>query len=59
MPGNIKNASRKEQMMRPKPKPATHAEPKITSNMTEEEKLAAMFQAQNEAWAAQSENLAK
>lgn len=59
MPGNIKNASRKEQI---KPKAKTPAGPvasAITENMTEEERMEAMLRATGDVWSAQKEELAK
>ena len=61
MPVTAKNSSRKEQTNR------TAASTKATSNaleqmnnaMTEEEKMAAMFQAQTESWSAQQAEMAQ
>ena len=61
MPSAVKN-SRKEAAFKPntKTKPTTtpNLASMITENMTEEEKMAAMFSAQNEQWKAQQEEMA-
>lgn len=66
MPVNAKNSSRKEQTInKPGAKPTSNTNglglgiPQINNNMTEEEKMAAMFAAQSENWAAQQEEMAK
>jgi protein MPE1 len=60
MPVSAKNASRKEQSTKPSAsKPASNAMSQMNSAMTEEEKMAAMFQAQSEQWTAQQEELAQ
>jgi protein MPE1 len=61
MPANAKNFSRKEQTAsKPTGKQAasTNGVMKINGTMTEEERMAAMFQAQSEQWSAQQEELA-
>ncbi len=62
MPVNAKNSSRKEASMSksgPKPTPSAASTQAITSSMTEEERMAAMFAAQNEQWAAQQDEMSK
>jgi protein MPE1 len=62
MPVNAKNSSRKEQSMHKpiaKPAPSTNGLAQMNSAMTEEEREAAMFQAQSENWNAQQEEMAK
>lgn len=61
MPVNAKNSSRKEQSTHKpaaKPAPSTNGLAQINSAMTEEEREAAMFQAQSENWSAQQEEMA-
>ncbi|KAE9378186.1 DWNN-domain-containing protein [Stipitochalara longipes BDJ] len=58
MPVNAKNSSRKEQASKAKPA-ASNAPIQINSAMTEEQRMAAMFQAQSEQWSAQQEEAAK
>lgn len=61
MPINAKNSSRKETTAAKvvsKPS-ANSAAPQMNSNMTEEERMAAMFAQQNEAWTAQQDQMAK
>jgi protein MPE1 len=62
MPANTKNSSRKEQSThKPTVKPASSISglTQMNSAMTEEERIAAMFQAQSENWSAQQEEMAK
>lgn len=61
MPGNAKNSSRKEQSSsKSASKPAaSNAAAKMNSAMTEEERMAAMFQAQSEQWSAQQDEMAQ
>lgn len=62
MPVNAKNSARKEQSMHKsvaKPAPTTNGLAQMNSAMTEEERMAAMFQAQSENWSAQQEEMAK
>ena len=61
MPINAKNSSRKETpATKAVSKPSASASaPQINSNMTEEERMAAMFAQQNEAWTAQQDQMAK
>jgi protein MPE1 len=59
MPVNAKNQSRKEQASKAKPAASTNAPIQINSSMTEEQRMAAMFQAQSEQWSAQQEEAAK
>jgi protein MPE1 len=61
MPANAKNSSRKEQSASKasvKQSASTNGAMKLNSAMTEEERMAAMFQAQSEQWSAQQEELA-
>lgn len=61
MPVNAKNSSRKEQLAskaNAKQSATVSAATKLNSAMTEEERMAAMFQAQSEQWSAQQEELA-
>jgi protein MPE1 len=61
MPVNAKNSSRKEQpasKASTKQSANTNGAMKLSSAMTEEERMAAMFQAQSEQWSAQQEELA-
>jgi len=61
MPVNAKNFSRKEQLASKagvKQSASTSGSMKLNSAMTEEERMAAMFQAQSEQWSAQQEELA-
>jgi protein MPE1 len=61
MPVNAKNSSRKEQSTSKagmKQSTSTNGAMKLNSAMTEEERMAAMFQAQSEQWSAQQEELA-
>ena len=61
MPNAVKS-SRKEAASKPNTKTKTTTAPNlasmITDNMTEDEKMAAMFSAQNEQWKAQQEEMA-
>lgn len=62
MPVNAKNSSRKEfsaVKSGSKQSATATAVPKMNSSMTEEERMAAMFAAQNEQWAAQQDEMAK
>lgn len=58
MPVNAKNSSRKEQAAKAATKSTSNAFAQMNSAMTEEEKMAAMFQAQSEQWSAQQEEMA-
>jgi protein MPE1 len=62
MPVNAKNSSRKEQQSATKSSgkqvASTNGAMKMNGAMTEEERMAAMFQAQSEQWSAQQEELA-
>lgn len=59
MPVNAKNSSRKEQVAKASTKATSNAIAQMNSAMTEEEKMAAMFQAQTEQWSAQQEEMAQ
>jgi hypothetical protein len=60
MPVNAKNSSRKEQASKAlKPAASTNGLAQMNSAMTEEQRMAAMFQAQSEQWDAQQEEMAK
>jgi protein MPE1 len=62
MPVSAKNTSRKEQstsksaVVKPT---ASNGAAKMNSAMTEEERMAAMFQAQSEQWSAQQEEMSQ
>ena len=58
VPIHAKNQSRKEQSSKAAAKPAVAPAP-LNQNMTEEERMAAMFAAQSENWSAQKEELSK
>lgn len=63
MPAPGKNSSRKEAMSKAaaakaKPTPVADLSSMINDNMTEEQKMTAMFQAQGQAWTAQQEEMA-
>jgi protein MPE1 len=59
MPIKTKNSSRKEQASsKSSAKPASAIGLAQMSNMTEEQKMAAMFAAQSEQWSAQQEEMA-
>ena len=63
MPAPGKNSSRKEAMSKAaaakaKPTPVADLSSMINDNMTEEQKMTAMFQAQGQAWSAQQEEMA-
>ena len=58
MPVNAKNSSRKEQASKAKPAATTNIT-QMNSSMTEEQRMAAMFQSQQEQWSAQQEEMAK
>ncbi|KAL2757935.1 hypothetical protein ACRALDRAFT_2040258 [Sodiomyces alcalophilus JCM 7366] len=58
MPVSAKNSARKEQTVKSTvAKPTTNAFTQMSSAMTEEEKMAAMFAAQSEQWSAQQEEM--
>lgn len=62
MPVNAKNSSRKEQSgskTNAKQPASVNGVIKMDSAMTEEERMAAMFQAQSEQWSAQQDEMAK
>lgn len=61
IPLHAKNQSRKEQLKQAASKPAITANPMamMDPNMTEEQKMEAMFAAQSQHWSAQQEELAK
>lgn len=62
MPINAKNSSRKEAMTSKtvsKTSTNTTAAQTMNAAMTEEERMAAMFAAQNEVWTAQQDEMAK
>jgi protein MPE1 len=61
-PAHAKNSSRKEQSSHKaiaKPAAITNGLSQMNNAMTEEERMAAMFQAQSENWSAQQEEMAK
>ncbi|KFY03775.1 hypothetical protein O988_01228 [Pseudogymnoascus sp. VKM F-3808] len=61
MPVNAKNSSRKEMpaaKSTSKAAVSSNFAPKMNDSMTEEERMAAMFQAQNEQWSAQQDEMA-
>ncbi|KAI1434324.1 DWNN-domain-containing protein [Xylaria sp. CBS 124048] len=57
IPSSAKNSSRKEAPAKA-PKPATTALSQMSTALTEEEKMMAMFQAESEQWNAQQEEMA-
>ncbi|KAI3325990.1 DWNN-domain-containing protein [Xylariaceae sp. AK1471] len=57
MPSSAKNSSRKEATIKA-PKPATIGLAQMSTALTEEEKMMAMFQAESEQWTAQQEEMA-
>jgi protein MPE1 len=59
MPVNAKNSSRKEQAVKATAKTTSSAITHMNNAMTEEEKLAAMFQAQSEQWSAQQQEMSQ
>lgn len=61
VPIHAKNQSRKEQAGKASTKTATSTNPMalLDQNMTEEERMTAMFAAQSENWTAQKEELSK
>jgi protein MPE1 len=61
MPGAAKNSSRKEQAAKVSAtsKSTSSAITQMNNAMTEEEKMAAMFQAQTEQWSAQQEEMSQ
>ena len=59
MPVNAKNSSRKEHIAKASTKATSNAIAQMNNAMTEEEKMAAMFQAQTEQWSAQQEEMAQ
>lgn len=62
MPVNAKNSSRKEMptaKSTSKAAVSSNFAPKMNDAMSEEERMAAMFQAQNEQWSAQQDEMAK
>jgi protein MPE1 len=62
MPVNAKNSSRKElppSRANPKQSNGSGAMSSMNSAMTEEERMAAMFQAQGEQWSAQQDEMAQ
>ena len=62
MPVNAKNSSRKElpaTKSTAKVTLSSNFAPKMNAAMTEEERMAAMFQSQNEQWSAQQDEMAK
>jgi len=58
MPVHAKNSSRKEQMSKPLAKAAAPTMVQLNDDMTEEEKIAAVFQAQAENFTAREEEMA-
>lgn len=58
MPVNMKNSSRKEQGNKQKAG-GPSAVTQINDSMTEEQKMAAMFQMQGESWTVQQEEMSK
>jgi protein MPE1 len=58
MPSSAKNSSRKETTIKA-PKPATTGLAQMSTALTEEEKMMAMFQAESEQWTAQQEEMAQ
>ncbi|KAJ4302217.1 Protein mpe1 [Collariella sp. IMI 366227] len=58
MPIHAKNSSRREQISKPTAKPQSNTLAQLSSAMTEEEKMAAVFQAQTENFSAREEEMA-
>jgi protein MPE1 len=58
MPVHAKNSSRREQMVKPVAKPQSNTLAQLSSAMTEEEKMAAVFQAQTENFTSREEEMA-
>ncbi|KAK3944111.1 DWNN domain-containing protein [Diplogelasinospora grovesii] len=58
MPVHAKNSARKEQISKPLNKPTSNPLAQLSSAMTEEEKMAAVFQAQTENFTAREEEMA-
>ncbi|KAL2018342.1 hypothetical protein VTK56DRAFT_945 [Thermocarpiscus australiensis] len=58
MPVHAKNSSRREQIVKPTIKPQSSTLAQLSSAMTEEEKMAAVFQAQTENFTAREEEMA-
>ncbi|KAK0727185.1 DWNN domain-containing protein [Lasiosphaeria miniovina] len=58
MPAHAKNSSRKEHMAKPVAKPQSTTMAQLSSAMTEEEKMAAVFQAQTELFSSREEEMA-
>ncbi len=59
MPVNAKNSSRKEQASKAAAKAVSNGMAAMNSAMTEEQRMAAMFQAQNEQWSGQLDEMAR
>lgn len=59
MPVTAKNSSRKEQAQKAKAASTSNALAQMNSALTEEQRMAAMFQAQSEQWNGQLEEMAK
>lgn len=58
MPQHAKNLSRKEKIMKPVAKTQSTTMAQLSNAMTEEEKMAAVFQAQTENFTAREEEMA-
>lgn len=58
-PVSAKNAGRKEQAAKASSKPSSSAISLMSNAMTEEDKMAAMFNAQTEQWSAQQEEMSQ
>jgi protein MPE1 len=58
MPSSAKNSSRKEVITKPA-KPPTTSFTQMSSALTEEEKMMAMFQAESDQWTAQQEEMSQ
>ncbi|KAL2146509.1 hypothetical protein VTI28DRAFT_3690 [Corynascus sepedonium] len=58
MPVHAKNSSRREQIAKPVPKSQSNTLAQLSSAMTEEEKMAAVFQAQTENFTSREEEMA-
>ncbi|KAL2196272.1 putative finger protein [Corynascus similis CBS 632.67] len=58
MPVHAKNSSRREQIAKPAPKSQSNTLAQLSSAMTEEEKMAAVFQAQTENFTSREEEMA-
>lgn len=59
MPANAKNATRKDQNKMSTKSMTSNGIPQINASMSEEQRLAAMFEASSQQWSGQLEEMAK